>query len=165
MRRRRASFSRLAPALALLAGAGCATPWSATTALEPEPPAASEPAPTSPPERELRVLASAYNSLRGQGQGDATIAAWGDRLRPGMLAIAVSRDLLDLGLGYGTRVRIEGLDGEYVVLDKMHRRWRRKIDLYMGTDRAAALRWGVREVRISWSPEGESVSPPPASAP
>lgn len=104
------------------------------------------------PERSLLVDASAFNSLPGQTDGQPSIAAWGDQLQPGMRAIAVSRDLLELGLTRGTRVRIEGLSGEYRVLDKMHRRWRRKIDIYMGEDVRAARRWGVRRVRIHWIP-------------
>jgi 3D (Asp-Asp-Asp) domain-containing protein len=103
-------------------------------------------------ERSLVVAASAYNSVKGQTSGDPTLAAWGDVLAPGMKAIAVSRDLLDLGLTHGTRVRIEGLPGEYRVLDKMARRWTRKIDIYMGNDVDAARTWGVREVRIYWQP-------------
>ena len=44
------------------------------------------------------------------------------------------------------------LDDEQVivVLDKMGRRWTRKIDIYMGDDVGAAKRWGVRPVRIHW---------------
>jgi hypothetical protein len=42
----------------------------------------------------LRVTATAYNSLPGQTDNTPDLAAWGDRLRPGMKAIAVSRDLL-----------------------------------------------------------------------
>ena len=103
-------------------------------------------------ERTLVVEATAYNSLPGQTDGDPNIGAWGDRLRPGMRVIAVSRDLLDLGLVRGTRVRIEGLRGEFTVLDKMNRRWRRKIDIYMGEDRETALAWGIRTVRIYWAP-------------
>jgi 3D (Asp-Asp-Asp) domain-containing protein len=68
-----------------------------------------------------------------------------------MKVIAVSRDLLAAGLRRGVRVRIEGLPGEYVVLDKMAARWRNKIDIYMADDLEAARRWGVREVRIWWS--------------
>lgn len=102
--------------------------------------------------RTLIVQASAYNSLPGQTQGDPNVAAWGDVLTPGLRAIAVSRDLLELGLVRGVRVRIQGLPGEYVVLDKMAKRWRRKIDIYMGVDREAALAWGVREVSIRWAP-------------
>jgi 3D (Asp-Asp-Asp) domain-containing protein len=103
------------------------------------------------PERSRIVRASAYNSLPGQTDDEPSIAAWGDRLEPGMAAIAVSRDLLELGLTRGVRVRIEGLPGEYVVLDKMAARWRNKIDIYMAEDVLAARRWGVREVRIQWS--------------
>jgi 3D (Asp-Asp-Asp) domain-containing protein len=102
------------------------------------------------PERSLVVDASAFNTLRGQTDGQPSIAAWGDELRPGMRAIAVSRDLIELGLTHGTPVRIEGLPGEYRVLDKMHKRWRRKIDIYMGEDVRAARQWGVRKVRIHW---------------
>ncbi len=103
------------------------------------------------PERSRIVRASAYNSLPGQTDDEPSIAAWGDRLEPGMAVIAVSRDLLELGLTRGVRVRIEGLPGEYVVLDKMAARWRNKIDIYMAEDVEAARRWGVREVRIQWS--------------
>ncbi|MGH0036837.1 MAG: 3D domain-containing protein [Myxococcota bacterium] len=101
-------------------------------------------------EHTLVVTASAYNSTPGQTSGDPFVGAWGDRLEPGMRAIAVSRDLLALGLRRGARVEIEGLAGEYRVLDKMARRWRRKIDVYMGVDEKAARQWGVRQVRIRW---------------
>jgi 3D (Asp-Asp-Asp) domain-containing protein len=97
------------------------------------------------------VVATAYNSLPGQTSGDPSLAAWGDRLEPGMKAIAVSPDLIALGLGRGTRVRIEGLSGEYVVLDRMPSRWKGRIDLYMGEDVEAAREWGRRSVRIHWS--------------
>ena len=96
------------------------------------------------------VMASAYNSVPEQTDSDPWVAAWGDRLAPGMKVIAVSRDLLDEGLTRGTRVRIEGLPGEYVVLDKMASRWENKIDIYMAEDVRAARRWGLREVRIEW---------------
>ena len=101
----------------------------------------------------LRVTATAYNSVQGQTHGNPAVAAWGDRLEPGMRAIAVSRDLIELGLSHGVPVEIEGLEGEYRVLDKMARRWRRKIDIYMGEDVEAARRWGRRKVTIRWRPE------------
>lgn len=97
------------------------------------------------------VLATAYNSSSRQTNEQPWVAAWGDRLEPGMKVIAVSRDLLAAGLRRGVRVRIEGLPGEYVVLDKMAARWRNKIDIFMADDLEAARRWGVREVRIWWS--------------
>lgn len=99
----------------------------------------------------LKVTATAYNSLVGQTDSTPNIAAWGDKLEPGMKAIAVSKDLMNAhGLSRGSKVRIKGLDGEYVVLDKMHPRWRNKIDIYMGVDRSKAKRWGKREVMIHW---------------
>lgn len=107
---------------------------------------------SAPEARTLKVRASAYNSVPEQTEGDPTLAAWGDRLEPGMKVIAVSRDLLEMGLDYNTPVRIQGLPGTYRVLDKMHPRWKRKIDIYMGDDVRAAREWGVRKVTISWEP-------------
>lgn len=97
----------------------------------------------------LQVTATAYNSVRAQTNSNPTLAAWGDRLKPGMKVIAVSRDLLRLGIGHGTRVKISGLPGEYVVMDKMNKRWTRKIDIYMGRDIRAAKKWGRRKVTIT----------------
>ncbi len=101
-------------------------------------------------ERSLVVTATAYNSLPAQTVGDPTQTAWGDSLKPGMKAIAVSRDLLELGLEHETLVTIEGLPGQYRVLDKMAARWSRKIDIYMGEDVQAAREWGKRQVTIRW---------------
>jgi 3D (Asp-Asp-Asp) domain-containing protein len=67
-----------------------------------------------------------------------------------MKAIAVSRDLLELGLTRGAEVEIEGMPGTYRVLDKMGRRWEKRIDIYMGVDIQAAREWGVRDVQISF---------------
>ncbi len=123
-----------------------------------EPPSSSaEPSPPPTVTRVLVVKASAYNSRRGQTDATPSIAAWGDRLRPGMKVIAVSRDLLALGLRRGQRVEIVGLEGEYVVLDRMPSRWQQKIDIYMGNDVRAARNWGIREVEIRWQPDPEDV--------
>jgi len=94
------------------------------------------------------VDVTAYNASAAQTDPTPWVAAWGDELRPGMRAIAVSRDLLSLGLGRGARVVIDGLPGEYVVLDKTHRRWTRRVDLFMGEDVRKALNWGKRKMRI-----------------
>ena len=102
-------------------------------------------------QQQLRVTATAYNSLPAQTDSTPNIAAWGDRLRPGMKVIAVSRDLLKkYGLKHRDKVKISGLEGEYVVLDKMNKRWRKKIDIYMGKDRRKALKWGRKNVTIRW---------------
>ena len=107
---------------------------------------------TPPAMTTLVVTATAYNSLPAQTSADPNTAAWGDELKPGMKAIAVSPDLLDAGLKRGTKVQIEGLRGEYLVLDRMPDRWDKRIDIYMGEDERAARDWGVREVRIKWAP-------------
>ncbi len=73
-------------------------------------PAPAEPPAPAPPraEAQMVVTATAYNSLPGQGVGDGTRGPWGDRLTPGMKTIAVSHDLIALGLTRGAVVRIEG---------------------------------------------------------
>ena len=101
--------------------------------------------------KSLRVTATAYTSHVAQTDSTPNIAAWGDRLRPGMKSIAVSRDLLTkYGLKHKQKVHIKGLDGEYVVLDKMDKRWRKKIDIYMGMNKRNAFKWGRRKVEIQW---------------
>jgi len=40
-------------------------------------------------QRQLEVTATAYNSLRGQTQGNPAVTAWGDTLKPGMKAIRI----------------------------------------------------------------------------
>jgi 3D (Asp-Asp-Asp) domain-containing protein len=107
------------------------------------------PAP-APAARELEVTATAFNSTQGQTDASPAITAFGIRLRPGMRVVAVSRDLEELGLTEGVQIRIDGLDGDWRVADRMHERWTRKIDVYFGNDIEAAKRWGKRRVRIRW---------------
>jgi 3D (Asp-Asp-Asp) domain-containing protein len=110
-------------------------------------------------EQSLTVTATAYNSLPGQTDRSPQVGAWGDRIAQGVKAIAISNDLGSLGLGRGTRVRIQGLPGEYVVLDRMPAGWKRHIDIYMGDDLKAARSWGRREVKIWWPNVEQSRSP------
>ncbi len=100
--------------------------------------------------KEITVKATAYNSLAYQTSSNPTIAAWGDSLKSGMKCIAVSRDLLKLGLKRNTPIKIEGLDSVYLVKDKMHRRKRNQIDIYMGTDVKKAKEWGVKRLKIKY---------------
>lgn len=101
--------------------------------------------------KKLRVTATAYTSHAGQTDSTPFLAAWNNRLRPGMKIIAVSRDMLTrYGMRNGTKVRIAGLPGYYRVRDKMNKRYKRRIDIYMGLDRRRALRWGRRSVMIYW---------------
>ena len=99
----------------------------------------------------LRVTATAYTSHGAQTDKTPFLAAWNNHIRPGMKIIAVSRDLLTkYGLRNGSRVRIGGLPGTYRVRDKMNKRYRKRIDIYMGLNRRKALRWGRRSVILYW---------------
>ncbi len=100
--------------------------------------------------KELTVKVTAYNSLAYQTSSNPDIAAWGDSLTPGMKCIAVSRDLLKLGLTHNTPIKIEGFDSIYLVNDKMHRRKRNQIDIYMGIDVKKAKEWGVKRLKIQY---------------
>lgn len=100
--------------------------------------------------RSVVVDATAYNSLPEQTGDDPDLSASGHRLEPGMRAIAVSPDLVPLGLVHGRKVRIDGLPGEWVVRDRMPERWKRRIDIYLGDDLSAARAFGRRRVRIHW---------------
>ncbi len=105
-----------------------------------------------PGPQSMEVTASAYTLRPSETKDYAPgIAAWGDELEPGMKAIAVSRDLIDAGLGHMTEVKIEGLEGTYIVRDKMNQRWTKKIDIFMGTNVEAAREWGKRTVTIQWT--------------
>ena len=99
--------------------------------------------------RKLRVTATAYSSHAKQTDSTPFLAAWNNRIRPGMKIIAVSRDMLTkYGLRNGSRVKIGGLSGYYTVRDKMNKRYRKRIDIYMGMNRRKALRWGRRSVML-----------------
>jgi 3D (Asp-Asp-Asp) domain-containing protein len=100
----------------------------------------------------LHVTATAYNSLPHQTSYEhPAIAAWGDSIKPGLKWIAVSRDLLKNGLSYNTMVKIDSFEGVYIVKDKMHSRWKNRIDIYMGENVKEAKEWGRRKVTIKYA--------------
>ena len=105
----------------------------------------------------LEVTATAYNSVISQTLGEPNITAWGDTLVPGMKSIAVSRDLIAKGLEHGTMIRIDTFPDTFYVNDKMHRRWKNRIDIYMGEDNKKAREWGKKKVRIEFAVLRESV--------
>lgn len=106
--------------------------------------------------RRMEVTVSAYNSVSWQTDSLHNLAAWGDTLKPGMKCIAVSRDLLARGLGYNTPVKIEGVEGMFLVKDKMHPRWRNKVDIYMGKDVKGAREWGRQKRTIRFPVRADS---------
>ncbi|MGB5275185.1 MAG: hypothetical protein WBN39_14115 [Flavobacteriaceae bacterium] len=105
----------------------------------------------------VMVNVSAYNSLESQTDSVPNVAAWGDTLKPGMKSIAVSRDLLEMGLDYNTHVIIEGLEGIHLVKDKMHSKWKQKIDIYMGEDVTKAREWGRKKLKIRYRVKRDSL--------
>ncbi len=128
-------------------------------ALEHEPPAIKGPI-ANPL---LEVRATAYNSLESQTNSQPFVTATGAQTRWGI--IAVSRDLLDFDLPYGSLVRLRDLGnfhngrgyGAYqtlldstdlfVVEDTMHPRKVNQIDVWFA-DYASAVNWGVRRVEL-----------------
>ena len=92
----------------------------------------------------LQVTATAYSCEAQQTDSTPHITASGAKCQPGVMA--VSRDLLKT-IPYGSKVWMDG--EELVVLDTMHRRWRRRVDIVMPS-RGAAIRFGVRRTYIEW---------------
>ncbi len=112
--------------------------------------------------RVLILKATAYTSSPRETDHTPFITATGARTRLGILA--VSRDLLQSELPYGSLVRLYDLgrwrDGKgagafdplfkgllFVVEDTMNKRKRQQIDIWM-PDRTLALKFGVRRVKL-----------------
>jgi len=109
--------------------------------------------------KNMKVTATAYNSFPSQTSYEHPgITAWGDSLVPGMKCIAVSRDLIAKGLTHNTMVKIDRLEGVYLVKDKMHGRWRNRIDIYMGVDKTRALEWGRKKIWIQYAIKKDTLS-------
>ncbi|WP_250459485.1 3D domain-containing protein [Microbulbifer litoralis] len=106
---------------------------------------------TAASKKSMTVDATAYNSVPGQTDDDPWVAAWNNRLRPGDKIIAVSRDLEKHGLTNGTKVKIEGLPGTYTVRDRMNKRFKNRIDVWMEKDLKKARKWGKKKLKIIWS--------------
>ena len=111
------------------------------------------------PAGEVRtVTATTYLSPEGTGLHRG---AWGDELHPGLKAVAVSEELISLGLVHRSEVRIEGLPGSYTVLDRLEPESEADLSVYVGVATEASRAWGQRRVRIHWkSPDAAGASPP-----
>jgi len=92
------------------------------------------------------VRVTAYNADQRQTDSTPFTAAWGDRVRPGM--IAVSRDLEKIGLTRGKLIHVDGF-GYGKILDRMHKRKRNQIDIFMENNEDA-VNFGVRNLTIWW---------------
>jgi len=100
--------------------------------------------------KEMEVMVTAYNSLAWQTEGNPVIAAWGDTLRPDRPSVAVSRDLIKIGLKHNTPVLVEGFTDTFLVKDKMNARFKRHIDIYMGEDLFKAREFGRCRLKIAY---------------
>lgn len=98
----------------------------------------------------IKVTATAYCSTSKETDDTPLLAAWNNLLDPNVQSIAISRDLFDCGLTNGKKVHIDGFEGEFIIRDVMHKKWKNKIDIYMGFDRAKAIQFGKRKVTIRW---------------
>ena len=98
----------------------------------------------------LQVVMTAYSSTEAQTDGTPTITATGAEVREGI--IAVSRDLLETQLPYGTKVRVVNLQTEengcggfdtgiLNVQDTMSPEKTNQVDLWLPTTEQA-LEWG-----------------------
>jgi len=98
----------------------------------------------------MDVTVTAYTSSVRECDGDPWVTASGYRLRRGDAVVAVSRDLEARGLKMGTWLYLalpQG-GGWFRVEDRMHPRWKQRIDVWMGTSRREALTFGKRRGRI-----------------
>jgi len=96
---------------------------------------------------EAKVTITAYSSSVDQTDSTPHQTADMSTVRVGL--IAVSRDLLDeLGLVMGERVFIPGY-GMFEIRDKMNKRYRRRVDIWMA-DRTAAELHGVKQGLLYW---------------
>ncbi len=93
------------------------------------------------PIRTLDILVTAYSSTPDQTDDTPFITANGTLVRDGIVAAN--------WLPFGARVRLPDYfdDKVFVVTDRMHRRHSERLDIWMPT-REAAMRWGVRTVRV-----------------
>ncbi len=73
------------------------------------------------------------------------ITASGARVRSGICAI--SRDLEEFGFTFGRSIYVEGL-GSFEIQDRMHRRWKNRIDILVMSKRQARRLGKIENVNV-----------------
>jgi len=73
------------------------------------------------------------------------ITASGARVRPGICAI--SRDLEKVGFTFGKTIYVEGL-GSFEIQDRMHKRWKNRIDVLVMSKRQARRFGKIENVSV-----------------
>lgn len=91
----------------------------------------------------MNLTITAYNSDPKQTDSTPFIAAWGNEVYDGM--VAVSRDLEKLGLKRGTKLLID--EEEYTIDDRMHKRKEKQLDIWMENIEDAE-QWGIQKKEI-----------------
>ena len=87
------------------------------------------------------VVVTAYSPSIGQCDSTPFITASNTRVRKGI--VALSRDLEKrYGLKFGDEIRLRGL-GVYEFADRMHKRWRNKVDVFMW-EKGKAVKFGKK---------------------
>lgn len=96
---------------------------------------------SSSPNKELVVEATAYSSTFDQTDDTPFITANGTYVHDGVVAANF--------LPFGTTIKIPEVYGDkvFVVKDRMHRRFQKRIDIWF-PDRQSALRFGYQELKI-----------------
>lgn len=102
----------------------------------------------------VKVVATGYSSSVYETDATPFTTAANTTTREGILAL--SRDLLTrytpgAPFSFGDEVHISGL-GDFLVEDTMNARWTNRVDVWFPT-RTEAIRFGVREVYLSGTPE------------
>ena len=98
----------------------------------------------------IPVKVTAYNPTEDQCDDDPLITASLTRVEDGI--IALSRDLEQtLHLKFGDLVTLKTPDGETIgtfrFQDRMHKRWRRRVDIFMW-ERSEALNFGIKSAQM-----------------
>lgn len=93
------------------------------------------------PAETLRITTTAYNNVKGQGDGNTNTTACGKVIyKP--KTVALSRDL-KRKYPCGTKVIIDGI--EYKVWDTTSARYKLRADIFMGKNIKLARQYGVKK--------------------
>ena len=99
---------------------------------------------TKPAKLTVKVWVTAYNSLPEQTDNEPCIAASGKNICDAALQDIIATNYRYLP--FGTQVRFPELFGEkvFTVEDRMHRKYQRTADIYMGKDYQSAIEFGKK---------------------
>lgn len=99
----------------------------------------------SNPNPVIPVTVSAYSPTEEECDSDPYVTAYQRPVKEG--TIAISRDLEnEFGWRLGDRIHITGL-GEFVVWDRMHPRWKKRVDIFFH-DTEKAVSFGIKQTRM-----------------